>query len=158
MAQIDLRRATIRISDGGSNHIDISIGEGSFDYNEKRELDNVKNRGVLDTVRENEDVPVEISTIFIWEFISGTGSEPATVEDALKKVGQASGWTTVASDPDEPYCVNVSVIYVPLCSGVPTETILFRRFHYQELAHSLKDATVALRGFANVKKAEVTRS
>lgn len=158
MAQIDLRNATIRLSDGSSHFIDINIGEGSFDYNEKRELDNVKNRGVLDTVRENEDQPVEISTIFVWEFITGTGSEPATVEDALKQAGQATGWTTVATDPDEPYCINVSVIYQPQCPGVASETISFQRFHYAELAHSLKDATVALRGFANVKKATATRS
>ena len=35
MAQIDIRNATIRIADGGSNYIDIKVGEGDLHYIEK---------------------------------------------------------------------------------------------------------------------------
>lgn len=161
MAQIDLRRATIRIADGGTNYIDVKIGEGTCDYDEKREIDIVKSRGVLDTVRENEDQPVEASLNFIWEYIKGNGGT-TTVEDALKRTGGASGWASVvnsASDPDCPYCVRILISYVPPCTAANMiETITLNQFHYTQLAHSLKDGTVALRGQCNVTKAVAVRS
>jgi hypothetical protein len=85
MAQIDLRRATIRFSDGGSNYIDVKIGEGNFEHNEKRQID-MSRIGVCSTRFERVKVPVEVSTTFIWDHIKGTGSEPPTVEDAAEEV------------------------------------------------------------------------
>lgn len=161
MAQIDLRRATIRIADGSTNYIDVKVGEGTCDYKEKREIDIVKARGVLDVVRENEDVPMEVSMNFVWEYIEGNGAV-VTVEDALKRIGAANGWTSVvgtSSDPDGPYCVRIIIIYIPPCSGTNVnEIITLNQFHYTELAHSLKDGTVALQGICNVKKASAVRS
>jgi hypothetical protein len=161
MAQIDLRRATIRIADGGTNYIDVKIGEGTCDYNEKREIEAVKSRGVLDTFRQNEDVPMDVSMNFIWEYIQGSGGA-TTVEDALKRVGGASSWASVvnpASDPDCPYCVRIIISYIPPCTGTNViETITLNQFHYTDLAHSLKDGTVALRGMCNATKAVAVRS
>ena len=161
MAQIDLRNATIRISDGGTNHIDVKIGEGTCDYNEKRQIEAVKNRGALDIVRENEDEPLEVSMNFVWEHITGYGGE-ITVEDALKRINGAAAWTSVVSgseDPYAPYCVNIEIINNPPCTATGNnETITLEEFHYQELAHSLKDATVALRGMCNRTQASAVRS
>lgn len=158
MAQIDLRNATIRFTDGGSNFIDVKIGEGTCDYTEKRQIDIVKSRGVLDIVRENEEEAIEVSMSFIWEHITSSGSEPPTVEDALKRVSNASAWVSVTStDPDAPYCLNLSIIYEPPCTD-SNETILISEFHYTDLAHSLKEGTVALKGIGNITEAVATRS
>lgn len=160
MAQIDLRNAAIRITDGSvsPHYIDVKVGEGSLQYTEKRNLDSVKSRGVLDTVRENEDEPVEVSLAFIWEFITADTGEPITVEDALKKRNGASSWTSALNDPLAPYSVNILIVYTPPCSGVKHESILLAQFNYEELAHSLKDGTVALKGKCNVREATVARS
>jgi hypothetical protein len=157
MAQIDLRNATIRLADGGSNHIDVKIGEGTLNYVEKRQIEFVKSRGTLDTVRENEEVPIEVDMSFIWEFILGAGGD-ITVEDALKHRGNAGGWASASSDTNAPFCLNLIIIYVPPCSGVETETLILSQFHYTELAHSLKDGTVALKGECNIKSADSIRS
>ena len=157
MAQIDLRNATIRIADGGVNYIDVKVGEGELNYSEKRQIDFVKSRGELDTVRENEEVPLEVSLVFIWEHIFAATGEPITVEDALKKRGEAAGWASSSSDTNAPYCVNILIYYTPPCPDVLLETILLQQFHWIELAHSLKDATVALKGNCNVTQAIVAR-
>lgn len=158
MAQIDLRNATIRIADGGVNYIDVKIGEGTLEYTEKREIEFVKSRGQLDTVRDNEEQPIEVSMTFIWEFIFGGGTEEITVEDALKKRGNASAWVSVSADAKAPYCVNLEVIYIPPCAGVKTETLVLAQFHFIELAHNLKDGAVALKGNCNISSAISTRS
>lgn len=157
MAQIDLRNATILIQDGGSNSIEIKVGEGSLEYVEKREIDFVKSRGTLDTVRENEEQPIEVSTSFIWEFIFGAGGE-ITIEDALKRRGNASGWASASSDTLAPYCVNIFITYTPVCHAIDLEILALTQFHYIELAHSLKDGTVALKGNCNIKSAGSTRT
>jgi hypothetical protein len=158
MAQIDLRRATVRIADGGSSHIDVKVGEGDLTYSEKRQIDFVKSRGGLDTVRENEEVPVDVSIVFVWEFITSDSGEPITVEDALKRRNGAASWASASPDALAPYCVNITVTYTPPCPGVKSETIALPQFHYVELAHSLKDGTVALKGSCNVTQAQVSRS
>jgi hypothetical protein len=157
MAQIDLRNATLRIAERGGSYIDVKIGEGALTWSEKRQIDFVKSRGELDVVRENEEVPLELSMVFIWEHITSAGGEAITVEDALKKRNGASGWTSISTDTKSPYCVNILLYYTPPCPGVPLETILFQQFHWIELAHSLKDATVALKGNCNVTQALVSR-
>lgn len=158
MAQIDLRNATIRIVDGGSNYIEVQIGEGTFEWVEKRQIDFVKSRGALDTVRENEEQPIEVSTQFIWDFIYGGSTEEITIEDALKQRGNASSWASASSDTNTPYCVNLVIIYVPPCPGIDTETLTLNEFHYIELAHNLRDGTVALKGNCNISSANSTRS
>lgn len=159
MAQIDLRNATIRISDGGVNFINVKVGEGNLEYTEKREIEFIDSRGVLDLVRENKEQPMEVSFSFVWEYIHGYSTNPPTVEDALKRRGQASGWTSASTDTNAPYCVNVTVAYVPPCSAEgSTETIVFPLFNYVQLAHNLRDGTVACNGQCNVKQATATRS
>ncbi len=157
MAQVDLRGATIRISDGSTNHIDVKIGEGDLNYEEKRQIDYVKSRGELDTVRENEEEPVDVSLTFVWENITSATGEPISVEDALKRRNGASAWVSALSDSDAPYCVNISVTTIPNCPGVKAEVILLPQFNRTNLAHSLRDATVALKGTCNVTEATATR-
>lgn len=157
MAQIDLRNTTIRFSDGGSNYIDVSIGEGTLNFIVKREIEVVKNRGRLDTIRENEEIPLEVELSFIWEFLLGAAGDPPTVEDVLYNRGEAASWTTVSSDGLAPYCINISIRYLPACEEIQNEIITFRQFHFQELNHDLKNAAVALKGLCNVKASELTR-
>jgi hypothetical protein len=157
MAQIDLRNAEIKIKDGSTNSITVSIGEGTLKYSEKRQLDFVKSRGLLDTVRENEEVPLDLSFSFIWEFITAASGEAITVEDALKKKGGAAAWVSASPDPRAPYCVDIEVTYTPPCVAIDKETLLFDEVHWIELAHSLEDGTVAFQGSCNRTQANITR-
>lgn len=159
MAQIDLRNSTITIWDGGENHIAVKIGEGNLSYSEKRNIEHVKRRGLLTTVREGDEEQLELELAFVWEYITSVGSsDPPTVEDALKRKGPAAAWASTSPDPKAPYCVNLQVDYQPPCIGEAAwETIVFPEFHYSDLHHSLKDATVDLKGTCNRVMASPTR-
>lgn len=159
MAQIDLRNAVIRLFDGSAtpNYIDVHIGEGDFSWSEKRQVDFVKSRGQLDTAREGEEVPTEISLVAIWDFITSSSGAPITVEDALKRRNGAAAWVSASPDSLAPYCVNFAIIYSPPCPQVQKETITFPQCHYIEIAHSIKDATLAIKLSANCTEPTVTR-
>jgi hypothetical protein len=158
VALIDLKFATFQITDGSDppHALTVNLGTGNLEYTESRAVEFVKRRGELDTVREGEEQPVELSFQFAWESLTATqAGEPPTVEDALKRRGPSAGWASTAADPLAPYCVDVVVTYRPPCGG-GDQTIAFAEFHYEELAHSMADATVDVKGKCNTVQASVT--
>jgi len=140
-----------------AHQVEIKIGEGNLTYAEKRNMQYVRDRGRLDKVREGDEDPVEVKFDFIWEFIKADTDKIPTVEDCLKKRGNASNWITTSADLCEPYCVDIWVEYVPPCATDNPETITLQFFRYEELAHDLKAASVAVTGKCNVKEATVVR-
>lgn len=155
--QIDLANTTVYIRDGSTNFIEIKIGEGNIQYSENRTVDYVDARGELDTTREGNEQPIDVNFDFIWEYISSATG--ATIEDALKKAGAASGWISASSDPDAPYCVDLEIIHKPPCSGTGiVEHVFLNLFTYEQLGHSLKDGTIDCRGKCNATKATTTRT
>lgn len=139
------------------HELEVKIGDGNLTYSEKKNMEYVLDRGRLSTVKEGDQVPLEVSMDFMWEFITAVSGGIATVEDALKKVGGASNWVTSSSDPCEPYSVDIEVEHLPPCTGVQNETLLFQDFRYESLDHDLRAATIAMAGKCNVTKATATR-
>jgi hypothetical protein len=140
------------------HRLEVKIGEGNLTYSEKRNIQYVKDRGTLDYTRLGDEEPVDVSFDFVWEFIrADTGFLP-TVEDALKKINEASTWVTSDADPCAPYAVNIEVMYYPPCGDVKIERILLKDFRYENLNHDLKGGTVSITGKANVVEADVTRN
>lgn len=158
MALIDLRDSVILIQDGTTNQLEIKIGQGNLTHSEKRQLDFVLSRGALDTVRENEDQPMEVAFSFMWEFLKSAAGEAISPEEAIKGIGAASSWTSSNPDPKAPFSVNIIVIHTPPCAGVDIETVLLPQFNQENLAHSLNDATVACSGKCNATQAIITRT
>lgn len=136
--------------------LEVTIGEGNLQYTEHRNYDYIRDRGMLDTVKQGNDDPVDVSLDFTWEFLTAASGDPPTIEDALKQKGAAETWVTSSSDTCEPYAVNIEVDYTPPCGQ--EETIILSDFRWEELQHSLKDAQVAMKGKCNVTDAEITRS
>ncbi|RLF64636.1 MAG: hypothetical protein DRN30_05240 [Thermoplasmata archaeon] len=158
-AQIDLKYATLRLKDGASAEIIIKVGEGNLSYTERRNIEYTLDRGVLDEVREGDEVPVEVSMDLVWEWVTG-GSESGdvgTVEDFLKKKGQYSGNTSTDSDACRPYAVDIEVEYVPDCSVEDKEYITLSDYRYEELAHDLRAGTIATSGQCNITEATAVR-
>ena len=177
MALIDLKFATIEITDGSTppHALVVNLGTGNLEYTEARTVEFVKRRGELDTVREGEEQPLDLSFQFAWESLAATQpGDPPTVEDVLKRRGPAAGWKSTSPDPLAPYCVNVLVVLGPGDGGAalpgdpPTaeclasrgghgpRTVALQQFHYEELAHSMADATVDVKGKCNTVQASVT--
>ena len=87
----------------GQQSISIKIGEGNMTYSEHRNVEFTRDRGILDTVRESDEEPLDLSMDATWEWVKGlTGATP-TLEDVLKKRGEAATWVTTADDDCQPY-------------------------------------------------------
>jgi hypothetical protein len=139
------------------HQIEVTIGDGNCSYDEKRSFKYIRDRGRLNTVRQEQDEPSEVSIDATWEFLRGASGDPPTIEDTLKRRGQASGWITSADDKCEPYAVDVEIEYDPPCSGEKREIIVLEDFRYESFNHDLKQGVLAVKGKANVTEATVTR-
>jgi hypothetical protein len=156
MAIVDLKNCIITLTDNTTNFLEIHVGEGTIVWTEKREILPVKNRGRLNTIRLGEDQLMDVSFSFIWDFITGSGDIIPTIEDALKRINAASNWVSTSQDPDAPYSVHIQIIDTPICN-VQTEQILLANFNYEELAHQIKDGSIACKGVCNSIEAIATR-
>jgi hypothetical protein len=142
--------------------IDVTVGEGNIEYTEKKTRMFRLNRGSLNTVKNDDEEPMDVTFAFEWDYItaSGTGGVVPTVEDVLKRTGPASEWTSAADDICDPYCVIIELNNVPVCTGsgnYQNEDIVLDKFYYEELSHSLEDSQISCTGRCNSIEAEATR-
>ena len=154
MAAIDLKRTTLVVKDGASGSITVKIGEGNLTFSEKRNMEYVLDRGILDTVKEGDQVPVEVKFDFMWEYISGS-----TVGTALRDiVSGSSNYTSTDTDACRPYACDIEVTYQPVPSTCgDSEVITFPDFRMESLDYDLKAATVSCTGKCNVTRISTTR-
>jgi len=138
--------------------IEIKIGDGNITYTENRTYEYMLDRGDLDTVREGDQVPLDVRLECTYEHITTGTSETITPLDALKGIGAASGWVSSSTDPCEPYAIDIEVEHDPPCGTVQTETTLFPDFRADSKEANFQDATISLTGKCNVIEPVVTRS
>lgn len=141
-----------------SNQIEVKIGDGNITYTENKEYEYQLDRGNLDAVKEGNQVPMDVTIDFVYEFVrTGTG-ETTTVVDALKKIGGAAEWVSSDADLCNPYAVDIEVEYTPPCGTADTETTLFPDFRYDSLEYDFSAATISSTGRCNATAPTVTRS
>ena len=164
-AQIDLKKATITLKDGGvgsaQESLAITIGEGNLTYTERKNIEYTLDRGNLDEVREGDQVPVDVSLDAVWEYITGGSASGATptIEDVLKRTGPAAAWVSTDSDACRPFAVDVVITYLPTPSNCgDQEIITLQDYRYEELAHDLRAGTIATSGRCNVVAATAVRT
>jgi hypothetical protein len=138
--------------------LEINIGEGDMSWTEAREFLYDMDRDQLDTVRQGPDVPLELDMQFIFEYVTTESGQTITPEDALKQTGEASEWVTSSSDACEPYAIDVLVVHCVPCGTDQDEDYLFSDFRYEQLEHSIQDASVTCSGKCNVTAVTATRS
>ena len=159
--QIDLKDTTIKVKDGTGTplEIEIKVGEGNLTYTEARNMEYTLDKGVLDEVREGDEIPVDLAFDFVWEFIKGTVGTAGvpSLEDSLKRIGAAAAWVSTDADACRPYAVDIELFHKPDCSASDLEIITFNDFRYEELAHDLREGTIACSGRCNVTQATVAR-
>lgn len=162
--RIDLKKATIKLKDGGSNELEVKIGEGNLTFTEAKVMEYLLDRGNLDDVREGDQVPVDVSLDFIWEYLRGPSSASTasggtpTIEDALKNRGAAADWVSTDTDTCRPYALDLEITYEPTPTSCgDKETITLSDFRYESLDHDLRAGSVAVSGKCNVTEATVVR-
>jgi len=137
--------------------VEIKIGEGNLTYTENKEYEYLLDRGDLDTVREGNEVPMDVSCEFVYEFVRTGTSEAITPVDALKGIGGASDWTSSSEDPCEPYCVDLVIEHDPPCGTAENEITTFPTFRHDSLEFDLSAATIAVQGRCNATEPTIVR-
>lgn len=138
--------------------IDIKIGDGNVTYTEANEYEYDLDRGILDTVRAGDEVPMDVSLDFVYEYITTGTSETVSPMDALKKIGAASEWRSSSSDGCEAYAVDIEVVHTPICTTQAIETTIFPDFRSESREVDLGEASVAVSGRCNVTQPTLTRT
>ena len=139
--------------------VEIKIGDGNLTYTENKEYDYLLDRGVLDTVRQGDDQPMDVTIDFVYEFVStGTGEEITPV-DAIKGIRGAAEFTSTSADLCEPYAIDIEVDHDPgsCVASSEKEITLFPDFRYDTLEFDLDEATIASTGRCNATEPAITR-
>jgi len=137
--------------------IEIKVGDGNITYTENRTYEYMLDRGDLDTVREGDQVPLDVRLECTYEHITTGTSETISPVDALKGIGGAVEWVTSSTDQCEPYAIDIEIEHDPPCGVVQTEITLFPDFRADSKEVNLKDATISLTGKCNVIEPDVDR-
>jgi hypothetical protein len=138
--------------------LEIKVGDGNVSYSENKQYTYLLDRGDLDTVREGDQQPVDVTLGFVYEHVTTGTSELMSPVDALKRIGTATEWVSSSADLCEPYSVDVEIEHIPPCGTNQTETTTLPDFRYEKLDFSLKDATIAVTGKCMAVSAIVVRS
>lgn len=159
MSQFDLKNATIRFKDGAGTpkELAIKVGEGTLSFSEKQPREYTRDRGKLDSVRDGDEEPMDVSFDLIWEFLQSNTTINPTPEDALKQRGGAADWISSDSDVCAPYAVDIEIFYDPQCSTEDIEIITLPDFRWEQIDHDAKAGTLSVSGRCNAKQATIAR-
>jgi len=136
--------------------VEVKIGEGDLKYSEADQYKYDLDRGLLDTVRKGDDVPMDVSLNCTFDQVkSGTG-EVITPIEAFKGTGNASEWVSSSADPCEPYCIDIRVDDVRPCGATNSRTYLFPDFRSEKRDYDFKNAAIAVSGKCNALEPTIT--
>lgn len=138
--------------------VEIKVGDGDVTYTENNEYTYDLDRGDLDTVREADQVPMDVNFDIIYEHITTGTSESISPMDALKRKGAASEWVSAATDKCEPYAVDIQVVHTPPCGTAEMETTTFPDFRSESREVSFADSKISIKGRCNAVEPIVARS
>jgi hypothetical protein len=138
--------------------VSIKVGDGDLQYTEKSDYIYDLDRGDLDTVREGDQQPMDVTLDFVYEHITTGTSEDISPMDALKRKGSAAEWVSSSSDLCEPYCVDLEVQHAVPCGTNQDETTTFPDFRSDQRQISFRDAKISITGRSNATEPIVTRS
>lgn len=159
--KVDIKNATIKMKDGTTptpNELEIKVGEGNVSFVERVAREYALDKGRLDTVRNGDEQPVDVSLEFVWEWLKADTGLPPTPVDVLKRRGEAAGWLSSSADPCEPYCVDIEILINADCDdGTRSELILLPDFRFEELNYDLRAGQIAVSGKCNVTEGTITR-
>ena len=164
MAMFDLKNATITLKDGGvgtaQNSLVMKLGEGTLTVTEKRPIEFVRDRGVLDYIRLADEEPMDVRFDVVFEYYTAqsvTGANP-TPADALKGEGAASAWVTASDDACEPYVIDIEVDNAVVCgTGKTAETLTLPDFAWEQMDFDLKAGTLSVTGRCNATSLTAVR-
>lgn len=140
-----------------AQELSIKVGDGNLTYTLSKNFEYDLDRGVLDTVREGDEAPMDVNLDMVYEHITTGTSEKLTPMDVLRNAGDASEWVTSSTDACEPYAIDLEVEHTPPCAGGQKELTLFPDFRADSKEVDLDGATISLTGRCNATEPTYTR-
>lgn len=138
--------------------LEVKVGDGNVTYTENREFNYDLDRSKLDTVRQGNDIPMDVTIDFTWDFLTAiAGAITPTIEDVLKFRGPAAGWDSSSADVCEVKAIDIEIDHNQPCLGVEREVITLDDFRWESLDHNTDDAAVSATGRCNITEATVQR-
>ena len=138
--------------------VEVKIGDGNITYTENKEYEYELDRGILDTVREGDEQPLDVTIDFVYEFVTTGTGEAITPVDALKQQNGAAEFTSSSADACEPYAVDIEVEHDPgACGGAQKEITIFPDFRHDSLEFDFDEATISVTGRCNATGPTITR-
>jgi len=151
-----LAQATMAL---GPRSLRLNVGEGNVTWSEKKAREYTRDTGTLDTVRNADEDPVEVTFDALWDFLKADVGFQVTVSDVLKKRGEASVWiTSDQGDICQPYSVDIEIEFNPDCSPITKEYYIIPKFRYEDIGHDLSGGALAFTGKSNVTEIIIHRS
>lgn len=135
----------------------IKIGDGNVTFTEAKERIYDLDRGLIDTVRDGDQQPLELSLEFTYVYVSAESGKAPSPVDALKQIGEAAEWVSSSSDQCEPYAVDIELRHCVPCGTDQNEKLVFSDFRWESLEYDLQEASIAVSGRCNATDATVTR-
>jgi len=161
--KFDLKNARVYFVDGATgtgkpNKLEIRVGDGNIEFDEKKVREYNKDRGKLYDVRDGDEEPMEVNIDIIWEHIKAGSGESVTPEDFLKFKNGASAYVSTDSNKCRPKCIDIWIVYDPQCATEQIEKIVLPEFRYEGLNHNAKTGMLKLSGKCNATEATITRT
>lgn len=157
MGQRSLRDATIVIKDGTGSpqSVTLKVGEGSFSFSEKRNIEYKRDRGRIDTVREGDEEPVDVSFDFVWDWLRP--SQVTGTSDCIKAIIKGEGTYKSTGASCEPYACDIQITLnnVDDCTPSLDEVITLADFRYESISYNLKEGQISCTGKCNIKNATI---
>lgn len=135
----------------------MKVGSGNIEWTETDTKIFDTDRGLLDGVRDADETPMEVSASFVFDWMRASSGGAITVYEALHKTGGASGWHNAATDPCEPYCVELFIEDIPPCGSEQAEVIIFPAFYKEKINPTFQGGLVNLSGKCKATKPVITR-
>lgn len=133
------------------------VGDGDFEWTENDEPIFDLDRDRLDGVRSGPEIPMDVTTSSVLNFLKSSSGQPVTFYEALHRSGGAADWHNTATDPCEPYAIDLFVFDIPPCGSEQAEVMYFRRFYPTSKRGTIKEGVLEITGKCNSLKPEVTR-
>lgn len=156
MAKISLKNAVLTIVDGTPTTVTAKIGDGDLTFTEAQNINYELDRGNLDPtlVREGDDIPLEVSFDFVWEYYEGSGTN-YTPHDIITNRDLANddetGSFVSKGDACTPYAVDLIFTVTNNCGSGSTETITFPDFRFERISGSAKSGQISCSGKCPVR-------
>ena len=102
--------------------------------------------GTLDSVREGDQVPMEVSFEGVWETLHTSGAEGQGSVYSVLQALKAEDNSTYTGDACQPASCDLELAYAPDCAGDTDQTITFPWFRYESFQMDANAGTISVSG------------